>query len=100
MHRLQGRKLPPARFSLGKWAIPVNICALIYILPLFIFSFFPIAPNPNAPTMNWACVMVGGVALLATIYYVIWGRKVYAPPNETIEDFIERYQAVSASSEK
>jgi hypothetical protein len=50
--------------------------------------------------MNWACAMVGGVALLATIYYVIWGRKVYAPPNETIEDFIERYQAVSASSEK
>lgn len=50
--------------------------------------------------MNWACAMVGGVALLATIYYVIWGRKVYAPPNETIEDFIERYQAMSASPEK
>ena len=40
--------------------------------------------------MNWACAMVGGVALLATVYYVIWGRKTYTPPNEVVEDYIKR----------
>jgi hypothetical protein len=50
--------------------------------------------------MNWASAMVGGVALLATIYYIVWGRKTYTPPNETTEDFIERYEATSVSLEK
>jgi hypothetical protein len=42
--------------------------------------------------MNWAVLMVGGVALFATIYYIIWGRKQYSPPNETVEDYIQRAQ--------
>jgi hypothetical protein len=102
MHRLQGRQLPPARYSLGKWGVLVNSCALIYLLPFLIFSFFPGGPNPTPANMNWACVMVGGVTLLATIYYAIWGRKTYAPPNETIEDYITRSkdQDVSTSTDK
>jgi hypothetical protein len=40
--------------------------------------------------MNWGCVMVGGVIILATIYYIIWGRHTYMPPNETMEDYLER----------
>jgi hypothetical protein len=53
--------------------------------------------------MNWAIAMVGGVTLLATVYYIFGGRKSYTPPSETIEDFIERYEAAgmtTSSSEK
>jgi amino acid transporter len=92
MHRLQGRPLPHARYSLGKWGIFVNSVALIYLTPVFLFSFFPPVPNPTPDNMNWACVMAGGVFLLATVYYVIWGRKTYTPPKETIEDYIKRSQ--------
>jgi amino acid transporter len=92
LHRLQGRRLPHARYSLGKWGVLVNILALIYIVPVFIFSFFPSSPKPVPANMNWAIVMVGGVVLLATIYYIISGRKLYTPPKETIEDYIERYE--------
>jgi amino acid transporter len=100
MHRLRGRRLPDARYSLGKWGALVNICALVYLAPIFIFTLFPSAPNPTAANMNWACVMVGGVVILATVYYMVWGRKVYSPPKETVEDYIERYQDTTASSEK
>jgi hypothetical protein len=100
LHRLQGRKLPYARYSLGKWGIFANIVALIYITPIFVFSFFPSAPKPTAASMNWAILMVGGVALLATIYYIILGRKHYSPPNETVEDYIQRAQAGTTSSGK
>jgi amino acid transporter len=93
LHRLQGRRLPQARYSLGKWGVLVNIVALVYVVPIFIFSFFPSAPKPTPANMNWAVLMVGGVALLATIYYIIWGRKQYSPPNETVEDYIQRAQA-------
>jgi hypothetical protein len=47
--------------------------------------------------MNWSCAMVGGIILFATVYYVIWGRKTYSPPKETIEDYIQRYQATGPS---
>jgi amino acid transporter len=100
MHRLRGRPLPHARFSLGNWGVLVNVIALIYLLPIWVFSFFPAGPKPTPANMNWACVMVGGVVIFATVYYIIWGRKFYTPPNETTEDYIERYQATSASSEK
>jgi hypothetical protein len=78
----------------------VNICALIYLAPVLVFSFFPPAPNPAPAIMNWACVMVGGVVLLATVYYIIWGRKIYTPPKETVEDYIGRYHVTTASTEK
>jgi hypothetical protein len=49
--------------------------------------------------MNWAVVMVSGPIILATVYYIVWGRKTYTPPNETVEDYIERYQATTTESE-
>jgi amino acid transporter len=92
LHRLRGRELPYARYSLGKWGVLTNIVALIYVTPIFIFSFFPSAPKPTATSMNWAILMVGGVILLATIYYLVYGRKQYSPPNDTVEDYIQRAQ--------
>jgi hypothetical protein len=39
--------------------------------------------------MNWSCVMVGGIFVWSTVYYIVWGRYTYTPPNETIDDYIE-----------
>jgi hypothetical protein len=47
--------------------------------------------------MNWACGMVGGVTLLATLWYIIRGRKSYTPPEETIEDYIKRSHVATMS---
>jgi hypothetical protein len=86
--RLQGRTLAPSRYSLGKWGIWINIASLIYLAPLFLFSFFPPVPNPTLQTMNWGIVMYGGVVILSGFYYIIWARKTYTPPGETLEDFM------------
>jgi amino acid transporter len=53
LHRLRGKSLPHARFSLGKLGLPINIAAVCYLLPIFIFSF-PAGPKPTPVTMNWA----------------------------------------------
>jgi hypothetical protein len=95
MHRLWRGKLPYARFSLGKWGAPINIVALIYILPIFVFSFFPSAPNPTPSTMNWAILMLGGPIVLATVYYLLGGRRSYTPPDESVDDYINRYDAAT-----
>jgi len=94
-HRLQGRRLPKARYSLGKWGSLVNGVALAFILPIFVFSFFPATPKPPLIYMNWAVVMVGGPIVLSSIYYVAHGRKSYSPPDATVEDYLERYEASS-----
>jgi choline transport protein len=90
LHRLQGGELPTARFTLGNWGVLCNVIALIFLIPIFVFSFFPTAPKPTAISMNWTSTLVGGIVLLATGYYISWGRRLYSPPDETVEDYIQR----------
>lgn len=90
-HRLQGRSLPTSRFSLGKWGLPINILAICYLVPIYIFSFFPAAPKPTAETMNWGIVMYAGIIIFATIYYVLYGRKAFTPPTEQVIGEGERH---------
>jgi hypothetical protein len=99
LHRLQGRALPHSRFSLGKWGLWINIGAMIYITPICIFSFFPPTPNPTTMTMNWSCVMYGGIVILSTVYYVIWARKSFTPPTETLEDYIRAQSGYDVEEE-
>lgn len=78
--RLRGEPLPPSRFSLGKYGMAVNVLALVFLFPFFIFVFFPTATPVDAKTMNWNISMFGGITILATIYYVLGARNVYRPP--------------------
>ncbi|KAM0799525.1 amino acid/polyamine transporter I [Usnea florida] len=78
--RLRREPLPPARWSLGRAGMAINIIALIFLLPCFVFCFFPTATPVVAKTMNWNIVMFGGISLWATGYYVVKGRKTYIPP--------------------
>lgn len=54
--------------------------ALVFLVPLFVFCFFPTATPVKAETMNWNVVMFGGIVVWATGFYVIKGSKVYVPP--------------------
>ena len=78
--RLRREPLPPARWSLGRAGMAINIIALIFLLPCFAFCFFPTATPVTAKTMNWNVAMFGGIFLWATAYYVVKGRKTYIPP--------------------
>jgi hypothetical protein len=99
IRRLQGHLTQNARFSLGKWGTVVNVLALAWISLFIVFSFFPGAPSPAPATMNWAIVMVGGTLTWATVYYAIWGRKIYTPPTKSIRDIIEPALNEEAPSE-
>ena len=68
----------------------VNIGALAFLIPMFVFAFFPVATPVQPDTMNWGCVMFGGIIILAGGYYVVWGHKVYTPPVRLLQR--ERYE--------
>lgn len=83
--RLRGETLPPSRWSLGRAGTAINVIALVFLVPYFIFCFFPTATPVEPDTMNWNIVMFGGIFLWATAFYVIKGRKVYIPPVRIIK---------------
>ncbi len=72
--------LPPARWSLGRWSIPVNIAGFLYSIHAFFWSFWPETAEVDAETFNWAVVMFVGVGLFCGIDYFVRGRKSYRGP--------------------
>lgn len=80
MKRLKNEPLPPARFSLGKLGVPINIIAVGYISTAAIASFFPLTVPTTAESMNWSIVMFAGVFGIAAAYYAVRGRHAYVPP--------------------
>ena len=75
--RIWGDPLPASPWSLGRLGLPINIVGWCYCVFLIIFLPWPSVPNPPPSYMNWSCVMFGGIMILATIYYIVWARKIY-----------------------
>ena len=102
--RLFGDPLPPARWSLGKLGVPINVVALLYQAFATVISFFPLFNHPTvrqsryictsftdhraqAQSMNWGIAMFGGVAIISFATYVVRGRKMYKGP---VVDIVEQ----------
>ncbi|EXJ56541.1 hypothetical protein A1O7_06885 [Cladophialophora yegresii CBS 114405] len=78
--RLTGPPLPHRRWSLGKYGLWINIAALLYLMPLWFFAFWPLATPVTAANMNWSSTMFGGVMIIAALYYYFKARHVYVGP--------------------
>ncbi|KAF2790260.1 amino acid transporter-like protein [Melanomma pulvis-pyrius CBS 109.77] len=83
--RLLNERLPTARWSLGRFGLPINIFAFFYSGFVIIFSCFPVAVPVTLDTANWAPLVWGGVILLAVVAYFLHGRTHYTPPVDFIE---------------
>lgn len=84
IRKLQGRHPPYGPFKLGRWGIPLNLVALVYIL--FILSFVALPPfNPvTGSNMNYAGPLVLGVIAFAVGDWFVSARhrfKVPVPPS-------------------
>lgn len=80
LKRLRGQPLPHHRWSLGRFGMAVNIGALVFLLPIFVFAFFPLYTHVTLETMNWGVVMYAGVIGSASLYYWARGRHYFVPP--------------------
>ncbi len=77
--------LPPAKFSLGKFGIPLNIAAVMFSAWNFFWCFWPTYYPVEASTFNWASVLFGGTLIGATIHFVFVARKKYFGPVALVE---------------
>ncbi|KAF2256486.1 amino acid transporter [Trematosphaeria pertusa] len=80
LKRIRGEPLLPSKFSLGRAGLPLNILSIIFLIFVFIFSFFPMGPKPTPAGMNWSILMFGVTVLFSWVYYYFKGRHVYKGP--------------------
>ncbi|KAE8384316.1 hypothetical protein BDV23DRAFT_191735 [Aspergillus alliaceus] len=69
--------LPPCRWSLGRFGLPVNTLAVVYAVWALFWSFWPIFHDVSAVNFNWAPVLFVGVMGASTVVYWLHARKVY-----------------------
>jgi amino acid transporter len=72
--------LPPARYSLGRWGIPINLLAVLYSFWCFIWAFWPQKQPVTATGFNWSSVLFSATLLVALVYFVAVARKIYTGP--------------------
>jgi choline transport protein len=85
IRRVRGEPLPPRRWTLGRFGIFVNIGAVLFLLVVWVFVFFPVSIPVTPSTMNWNVVMFGGTMIFAIVYYLAVGRKTYTSPVELVK---------------
>lgn len=85
LRRIQGPELPHARWSLGRWGLPINLLAVVYSAFIVVMSCFPGGASPAPVDANWAPAIWGAVILLSVVAYVFHGRKHFTPPVMFIE---------------
>lgn len=77
--------LPPAKFPLGRYGIPINALAVVYSLYAFFWSFWPQYYPVTAPDFNWASPIFGITLIGAMIYFAFVARKHYLGPVTMVE---------------
>lgn len=77
---------PGFELSWGPWYMPgvlgpaVNLFAVIYVLIILFFSFWPPSLPVNAGNMNYTILVTGVVLIFSVAWYFTWGRRDYKGP--------------------
>ncbi|KAJ5735244.1 uncharacterized protein N7483_000369 [Penicillium malachiteum] len=77
--------LPVARWSMGKWSLPVNIIGLLYCIFALFWSLWPTEVPVTAANFNWSVVIFVVVFIISLVMYVFKGRKEYVGPAAIIQ---------------
>lgn len=58
----------------------VNLFAMIYVLIILFFSFWPPETPVDAANMNYSALVTGAVLIFSVTWYFGWGRRDYKGP--------------------
>ncbi|KAL6246315.1 hypothetical protein RBB50_006551 [Rhinocladiella similis] len=98
-HLLTGRKnIHFGPFQLKKFGFALNFIACGYLMVWFVIYCFPFALPTDAQSMNYACLIWGGLTVLVTVWWFI-GESRYIGPKTTggINPEIEQVRRASAT---
>lgn len=84
--------LPPTKFDLGRWGVPLNIAAVIWGTWCFFWAFWPTSTPVDASGFNWASPIFVLCLIVAALYFVFTARKNYVGPVTEVEGRKEHFQ--------
>ncbi|KAH8091345.1 APC amino acid permease [Cristinia sonorae] len=104
---LGGVEWAPGPFSMGKYSKPVSIISIIWMALVIMIMSFPNNPDPNADSMNYTCLILGGYIILCLAYYyfpvyggVNWFKGPVRNVSRAVESASESSGSVGVVSEK
>jgi len=74
------------RFTWGPWRIKGwvgtlnNMAACVYLIFIWIWSYWPASLHVDAVDMNYSCLVLGVVVIASVVYYFVKARKTYRGP--------------------
>jgi hypothetical protein len=83
--QLAGRHPKYGPFQLGRWSIPIKLCAMAYLIYVIIFVAFPASKPVTSSTMNYAAPILIGFFMIAMVDWFIRGRKKFEVPTAALE---------------
>lgn len=84
--KLQPEPLPLGKFALGRTVgLVTNVVAIVFLAVVGVVSFFPAAPDPTPPSMNWSIVVMGTFLIVLPVYYRFYARHHYISPLERLK---------------
>jgi hypothetical protein len=69
----------------GIWGILNNLVAVVYLVIICFFSFWPSVTPPTAVDMNYSQTVWGAVVIVSLVYYFVYARKQYKGPVVEVE---------------
>ena len=82
---------PNATLVWGPFRMPrllggiINFIAIVYMVIIFLFAFWPPALPVGPASMNYACLVFGATVLLSVVWYLVYARRIYRGPIVEIE---------------
>ncbi|KAK9318944.1 amino acid transporter [Lipomyces orientalis] len=85
-----GDKFRPGPWNLGRWSKPVGAVAVAWVALIIPVLCFPAVKGQdlNSLTMNYTCLIYGGVMSLSLIWYAIDARKWFKGPRINVDHLI------------
>jgi choline transport protein len=85
LKRWRREPMLPSKFTLGRTSgLLLNGASLLFLVLVFVMSFFPGSTNPSPSLMNWTILIYGVVMIGALAHYWFKGRFVYDGPVEYV----------------
>ncbi|CAF1209793.1 unnamed protein product [Adineta ricciae] len=80
------KKFPRGEFNLGRFGVPIAIISSIWLAVTSTIMLFPANYPITKENMNYAVVVIGGVAIIASLYWIFSARHSFAGPKRTDTD--------------
>ena len=78
------KRFVPGPFYSKTFFYPVNIISCLWVAYVIVMSMFPDSKTVTKDTMNYTCVINGGVWLLSLVYFFVYGYRHYHGPKSNL----------------